>query len=79
MDLHSQDVVIVLKLLASGFQPWTYAKLGEELAMSASQVFTSIVRADKARLLDAAVTHPPIGRKERAMLRNPTTATLKNF
>jgi hypothetical protein len=79
MDLRPQDVVLVLKLLANGFNPWTYARLGEELAMSASQAFTSVARADAAHLLDAAATHPPNGRKVRALLPEPNRNNLKEF
>lgn len=53
MELRPQDVVVVLKLLASDFGPWSYAKLGQELGMSASHVFASVGRAESARLLTA--------------------------
>jgi hypothetical protein len=79
MELRPQDVVIVLKLLASGFNPWTYARLGQELAMSPSNAFTSVARADAARLLHAASTHPPNGRKARALLPEPNRNNLKEF
>jgi|SRR5208282_1265117 len=39
------------KFLAAGCKSSTYAELGEELAMSPSQVFRSVVRAEEARLL----------------------------
>lgn len=39
------------KFLAAGSKSSTYAGLGEELAMSPSQVFRSVVRAEEARLL----------------------------
>ncbi len=51
MELRPQDIVLVLKLLASDFSPWSYAKLGEALAMSASHVFASVARAEAAHLL----------------------------
>jgi hypothetical protein len=79
MSLRAQDVVVVLKLLASGFQPWTYAKLGDSLAMSPSHVLASVVRADGARLLDAAAIQPPLGRKGRALLPEPNRTNLKEF
>ncbi len=79
MDLRPQDVVVSLKLLASGSQPWTYAKLAQELGMSASQVFESVARADAARLLDAAATQPPPGRQGRALLPEPNRGNLKEF
>ena len=52
MELKPQDVVVVLKLLASDFNPWSYAKLGEQLGMSASHVFASVARAEAAHLLN---------------------------
>src|SRR5271155_1316254 len=79
MNLHPQDILVMLKLLATRFQPWTYAQLGEDLGMSASQAFTSIARADTAHLLDAAATQPPQGRKGRALLPEPNRNNLKEF
>lgn len=79
VDLRPQDVVVVLKLLASGFNPWTYARLGQELAMSPSNAFTSVVRADAAHLLHAAAIHPANGRKARALLPEPNRSNLKEF
>jgi hypothetical protein len=79
MELRPQDVVVVLKLLASGFNPWTYARLGEELAMSPSNAFTSVARAEAAHLLNATATHPPKGRKARALLPEPNQSNLKEF
>jgi hypothetical protein len=59
MSLSPQDVVVVLKLLAAGPRSWTFAQLGEELAMSPSQVFRSVDRAEAARLLDNGFMSPP--------------------
>lgn len=61
MVLHSQDVVLLLKLVASrdASKPWTYAELGKELFMSASQVFRSVERAEMARLLVAPIIPAP--------------------
>ncbi|MGD0267911.1 MAG: hypothetical protein ABSB14_02520 [Candidatus Sulfotelmatobacter sp.] len=55
MPLHSQDVVVLLKLIANrdASKRWTYAELGKDLFMSPSQVFRSIERTEKARLLVA--------------------------
>jgi hypothetical protein len=55
MSLHPQDVVVVLKLVGrrNGSKRWTYAELGKDLLMSASQVFRSVERAESARLLSA--------------------------
>jgi hypothetical protein len=66
MSLHSQDVVVLLKMLASrdANRRWTYADLGTELFMSASQVFRSVRRAEAARLLSAPTVPPPPGSEE---------------
>src|SRR5258708_5689677 len=55
MPLHPQDVVLVLKVIANRDRTkrWTYAELGKDLFMSASQVFRSVERAESARLLSA--------------------------
>jgi hypothetical protein len=61
MSLHPQDVVVVLKLVANrdASKRWTYADLGKDLFMSASQVFRSVDRAEAARLLSAPTLAPP--------------------
>jgi len=66
MPLHSQDVVVLLKLLANrdGSKRWTYADLGRDLFMSASQVFRSVGRTESARLLSAPTVPPPPGLEE---------------
>jgi len=43
MILKPQDVVIMLKLVALGPQPWTYQRLAVELAMSQSEVHAGCV------------------------------------
>lgn len=55
VPLHPQDVVVLLKLVANrdAGKRWTYAELGKDLFLSASQVFRSIKRAEMARLLVA--------------------------
>lgn len=60
MPLHPQDVVVVLKILAHADRGkrWTYAELGKDLLMSASQVFRSVDRAETARLLMSAPSFP---------------------
>jgi hypothetical protein len=50
--LSPQDVVVALKLCAVDSKNWTYARLGEELSLSASQVFRSVQRAEAVRLLE---------------------------
>ena len=48
--LKSQDIFILLKLIAIGPRPWAYAPLSVELFMSPSQVHAGIKRALEARL-----------------------------
>jgi hypothetical protein len=63
MSLHPQDVIVVLKLVANrdASRRWTYADLGKDLFMSASQVFRSVNRAEAARLLNPPTVAPPPG------------------
>jgi hypothetical protein len=82
MDLLPQDVVVALKLLANP-RPWTYARLGEELSMSASQVFRSVQRVEVARLV--GLPYPPFrspagsAYRDHAMPFQPNRANLKEF
>ena len=48
--LKSQDVLILLKLVAIDDRPWSYAPLAVELSMSPSQVHGGIKRAIASRL-----------------------------
>ena len=50
MVLKPQDVLVVLKLVAMGQQPWSYARLGVELGMSPSQLHSAVKRALAAQL-----------------------------
>jgi hypothetical protein len=50
MVLKPQDVLVVLKLLALGQQPWSYAGLAGQLGMSASQLHSAVKRALAAQL-----------------------------
>jgi hypothetical protein len=50
MALKSQDVLVLLKLVALRDQPWTYNGLAIELDLSPSQVHTAVRRAIKAGL-----------------------------
>src|SRR5438874_13180830 len=61
MNLHPQDVVVVLKLLANRdpSKRWTYAELSKDLSMSASQVFRSVKRAESSHLLRGPTIPPP--------------------
>jgi hypothetical protein len=83
MELRPQDVVVLLKLVASGPQKWTYVKLGKELSMSPSQVFRSVDRAGTARLLDAFTIPPPPSqgatRVYQALYSRPNRSNLKEF
>ena len=45
-----QDVLVLLKLVASPESGATYARLAEEVGMSTSQVYRSLERAERARL-----------------------------
>lgn len=45
MDFKPQDLLVLLKVAAHPPQRWTYAALGEALAMSASEVHASVKRA----------------------------------
>jgi hypothetical protein len=77
--LLSQDVVVMLKLIADGNRPnWTYTELGDELCMSASQVFRSVARAEAARLLSVPASR--IGRVEGVSLfATPNRGNLTEF
>ncbi len=48
--LKSQDVLVLLKLIAIGKQKWAYNKLAIELGMSSSEVHSAIKRAMTAGL-----------------------------
>lgn len=50
VTLKPQDILVLLKLVALGKEPWTYGWLSMQLGMSASQLHSSIKRADGARL-----------------------------
>jgi hypothetical protein len=66
VSLHPQDIVVLLKLVASRDlnKRWTYAELSKELLMSASQVFRSAERAEAAHLLVTPPVHFPPGSGE---------------
>jgi len=84
MNLSPQDVVVVLKLLAAGPKSWTYARLGQELALSPSQVFRSVDRAEAVRLLESGfrTVPPPPGAKGQdfsVLPSRPNRPNLKEF
>lgn len=51
MILKPQDVLILLKLVALGDEPWTYQRLAVELSMSQSEAHAGVRRAVAARLM----------------------------
>jgi len=79
MELRPQDVVVVLKFVANGFNPWSYARLGEELAMSPSHVHKAVARAQDAHLLDAFHVPSSPRRRGRGVLPEPNRSNLKEF
>ena len=54
MILKPQDVVVLLKLVALGDQPWTFQRLAVELSISQSEVHAAVNRAVAARLMSDA-------------------------
>lgn len=66
MILKPQDVVVLLKLVALGPEPWTYQRLAVELSMSQSETHAGVRRAVAARLMSDAKS--AIGRPVRAAL-----------
>lgn len=48
--LKPQDVLVVLKLVALGRQPWSYVRLAVDLGMSTSQLHSAVRRAQAAQL-----------------------------
>ncbi len=60
MQLKPQDFLVTLKLVALGNERWTYARLAQELGLSASEAHASVKRGLQAGLLvDAALLVPP--------------------
>ena len=56
MILKPQDVVVLLKLVAIGAEPWTFQRLAVELSISQSEVHAGIRRAVAARLMSDTST-----------------------
>ena len=54
MNLKPQDILVVLKLVSSGFQ--AYGALASQLGMSASEVHAAVKRAAEAGLVE--ITNP---------------------
>jgi hypothetical protein len=68
MQLKPQDFVVALKLVAWGDQRWTYARLAQELGLSASEAHG----AASSGVAGGAVAAQP-----RALAPVPAQATLK--
>ena len=66
MILKPQDVVVLLKLIAIGDQPWTFQRLSVELSISQSEVHAAVRRAAAAHLMTDSSTAG--GRPVRAAL-----------
>ena len=56
--LKPQDLLVLLKLLAHGPAPWTYASLAASLRMSSSEVHAALKRAAHAGLYNAQERRP---------------------
>lgn len=54
MILKPQDIVVLLKLVAIGPEPWTFQHLAVELSISQSEVHAGVRRAVAARLMSDA-------------------------
>jgi len=65
VTLKAQDVLVVLKLIASAGAPWSYPKLAGELSMSASEVHSAVRRATRCGLLQNT---PPYAPNRKALL-----------
>ena len=56
MSFKPQDIVVLLKLVAIGPEPWTFQRLSAELSISQSEVHACVRRAVAARLMSDAST-----------------------
>lgn len=56
MILKPQDIVVLLKLVAIGHEPWNFQRLAVELSISQSEVHAAVRRAVAARLMSNATT-----------------------
>jgi hypothetical protein len=50
VNLKPQDILVLLKLVARGHEPWSYTSLGVDLGMSPSQLHSAVRRALHAKL-----------------------------
>ena len=55
--LKPQDVLVLLKLISKGDQPWTNSSLAKELGISSGEVYNSLERSAFARLYDRQHRH----------------------
>jgi len=58
-SLKPVDVLILLKLVANGDQPWSYARLSGEIGVVPSQISNSLRRCERARLLERSDSPRP--------------------
>jgi hypothetical protein len=61
ISLKSQDIAVAIKLALHREERWTFARLGQELALTASQVFAGAKRCEFAGLI-ARQDDQPIAR-----------------
>jgi hypothetical protein len=59
VEIKSQDVLILLKLVAIGNSRWSYSHLSAELDISASQLHSALTRCAVARLLESGLEPKP--------------------
>src|SRR5579862_681961 len=78
MELRPQDVVLVLKLVATDSTTWSFSGLGRELLMSTSHAFESAMRAESASLLKISKA-PPSPIRTRGVLFEAQRNNLKEF
>jgi hypothetical protein len=60
VELKPQDVVMLLRILAYGTEPWTYSKLSADLGISTSQLHTAVQRCVAARLIEHGPASKPL-------------------
>lgn len=68
MELKSQDILVLLKLVSYGEQSWNYTRLSSDLDLSLSMVHSGVKRAQSARLFEANLNPP-----------RPSRTNLKEF
>lgn len=58
MELKSQDLLVLLKLVVYGEESWNYPRLSTDLLLSPSMVHASVKRAHVARLFEPNLNPP---------------------